>query len=273
VTDHKVSRTSDGLVLKQYRPIAGDLPAREWRALQLLHEYAPGLSPQPIAVDLDAIPQSVTMSVVPGDPLGDQPVAPSQLRAIMVALERLHTCIPEDVLAGVPLGAGPPREALGTIASRLAAQPRPGDSAVVTRAYDEALRWLAGPEANRLLTDEPEGAVLARVDHNLTNFLWDGDRIRLVDFEYAGRSDRCAELAELVEHVSARCTADAAWQWFLDELDLSRAEQRRLITLRRLFAIMWLRILLPGQEGDLRNPPGTLQMQADRTLALLNSDA
>jgi hypothetical protein len=33
VTDHKVSRTSDGLVLKQYRPNAGDLPAREWRSL------------------------------------------------------------------------------------------------------------------------------------------------------------------------------------------------------------------------------------------------
>jgi hypothetical protein len=273
VTDHKVSRTSDGLVLKQYRPNAGDLPAREWRALQLLHEYAPGLSPEPIAVDLDATPQSVTMSILPGDPLGDQPVDPFQLRAIMVALDRLHTCIPEEILAGIPLGASPPREALGAITSRLAAQPRPSADAVVTGAYDEALRWLAGSEANRLLTDEPKGAVLARVDHNLTNFLWDGDRVRLVDFEYSGRSDRCAEMAELVEHISARCTPDRAWQQFLDDLSLSWAERQRLMTLRRLFAIMWLRMLLPGQEGDLRNPPGTLRMQADRTMALLNSYA
>jgi hypothetical protein len=32
---------------------------------------------------------------------------------------------------------------------------------------------------------------------------------------------------------------------------------------------MWLLMLLPGQAGEHRNPPGTLRMQANRTLGLL----
>jgi len=40
----------------------------------------------------------------------------------------------------------------------------------------------------------------------LANYLWDGHRIRIVDFEDAGRSDVAYELASLVEHLSARDT-------------------------------------------------------------------
>ena len=272
MTDHEVTRTSDGLVVKRYRPNAGDLPEREWRALRLLHEYAPGLAPEPVAVDLDAVRPSITMSLLPGDALGGKPLTSAEMRAITEALERMHTCVPQDVLAAVPVGSAPPHEALGNITSRLAEQPRPSDDAVVARAYDDSLRWLAGPEANQLLSDEPGRAVLGSGDHNLSNFLWDGDGVRLVDFEYAGRSDRCAEVAELIEHISARCTPDGAWQRLLDELDLSRAERRRLLTIRRLLAMMWLHMLMPGQPGEHRNPPGTLRMQAERTLGLLGSD-
>jgi len=92
-----------------------------------------------------------------------------------------------------------------------------------------------------------------------------------VDFEYAGKSDRCAEIAELIEHISARCTPDRTWDQLLDELDLSRFEGRRVLTIRRLDAIMWFRMLLPGQPGHSRNPPGTLQMQAQRLLDLLSA--
>jgi aminoglycoside phosphotransferase len=270
VTDHEVSWTSEGFVLKRYRPNAGDLPRREWLALQLLHEYAPGLAPEPIAADLDSGSSSITMSALPGEALGGQPLSTPEMRAITVALDRLHTCVPQEVLADVAWGFDPSR-VLQNITGRLAAQPRPSDDAVVARAYDDALRWLAGPEVNRLLSKEPDAAVLARGDHNLSNFLWDGDRARLVDFEYAARSDRCVEIAELVEHISARCTPDHAWQQFLDELDLSRVERQRLLTIRRLLAMMWLRLLLPGEEGEHLNPPGTLRKQAQRTLGLLSA--
>jgi len=46
-------------------------------------------------------------------------------------------------------------------------------------------------------------AVLGHGDPSLANFLWDGGRIRLVDFEDSGPSDRTFELAILTEHISA----------------------------------------------------------------------
>jgi hypothetical protein len=256
-------------MLKQYRENAGDLSRREWQALQLLHEHAPGLAPAPVEADLDAVPPLITMSALPGEALGGRPLSWPEMRAIREALDQLHTCVPQNVLADVSVRFDPPR-VLGDITNRLAAQPRPSADATVARAYDDALRWLAGPEPIRLLSEEPHRAVLARGDHNLSNFLWDGHRVRLVDFEYAARADRCVEIAELVEHISARCTPDHAWQRFLDELDLSRVERQRLLTIRRLLAIMWLRLMLPGQEGERRNPPGTLRKQAQRSLDLLS---
>lgn len=271
MTSHVISRTSDGFVLKRYARVDRDQPGREWRALRLLHEYAPGLAPAPVGADLHADPPSIRMGVVAGEPLGEQPLAPSETRAIVEALDRLYTCVPEVALAAVPMGSNPPSRALGDVTSRLAMQARPNDDADVAQAYDEASRWLSGSDANRLLGEEPDQAVFARVDHNLSNFLWDGERARLVDFEYSGRSDRCAEMAELVEHISARCTPDSVWQRFLDELDWSRAQRRRLLTIRRLLAAMWLLLLLPGQPGERRNPPGTVRMQAGRVLSLLGS--
>ena len=38
---------------------------------------------------------------------------------------------------------------------------------------------------------------------------------------------------------------------------------------RRLAALFWLIMLTPGRSSSNRNPPGTLQHQADRLLTLL----
>lgn len=268
VADHEVSWTSDGRVLKRYRHDPGDPPHREWRALRLLHEHAPGLAPEPVAADFKADPPCITMSALPGRALGGRPLSSLETGAIATALHELHTCVPASVLADVPVSFDP-LGALGRIRNGLAAQPRPNDS-LVAHACDEGLRWLSGSEANRLLSEEPHRAVFGRADHNLTNFLRDGDRVLLVDFEHAGRSDRGAEMAELVEHISARCTPEHVWQRFLDDMEWSRVERRRLRTIRRLLATMWLSMLLPGQPGARRNPPGTPRMQAERTLRLLS---
>ncbi|HVX46500.1 MAG TPA: hypothetical protein VHC49_21580 [Mycobacteriales bacterium] len=270
MTDHTVSRTSDGRVRKQYRPNPGDAPVREWQALQLLHDHARGLAPEPLEADLHADPPYIMMSALPGTPLGGKPLSAADLRAMAVALDDLHSCVPQQVLDHVPAGTGWDA-ARARIREQLAEQPRPTDDSVVSLAYDEALRWLSGPEATRVLSEDPGRAVLGRSDHNLTNFLRDGDRVYLVDFEYAGRTDRCAEFGELLEHISARCTPDATWQQFLDGQEWSPAEHRRLLAIRRLLAAMWLRMLMPGQEGERRNPPGTLGKQARRMLGLLNS--
>ncbi len=51
--------------------------------------------------------------------------------------------------------------------------------------------------------------------------------------------------------------------------DLTRAEQSRVRDFRRLAALFWLLLLRPGSPASDRNPPGTLERQADRLLSLL----
>nr|BFE65137.1 hypothetical protein GCM10020063_096630 [Dactylosporangium thailandense] len=43
----------------------------------------------------------------------------------------------------------------------------------------------------------------------------------------------------------------------------------RLLDARRLYAILWLHALRPGGPAEHRNPPGTLDQQAERLLGLL----
>jgi hypothetical protein len=52
----------DHVVTKRYRSWARREPQREWTALTLLAQYAPGLAPAPLHTDLDATPPAVTMS-------------------------------------------------------------------------------------------------------------------------------------------------------------------------------------------------------------------
>jgi Ser/Thr protein kinase RdoA (MazF antagonist) len=64
-----------------------------------------------------------------------------------------------------------------------------------------ALVWLdtGWTERPGSVTERP---VFAQCDPNLANHLWDGERVRLVDFEAAGRGDEATELADFVEHLT-----------------------------------------------------------------------
>jgi hypothetical protein len=48
-------------------------------------------------------------------------------------------------------------------------------------------------------------------------------------------------------------------------------DERRLRAARRLWAMFWMRLLLPGGPAVRRNPPGTTEKQAERLLSLLAS--
>ena len=132
---------------------------------------------------------------------------------------------------------------------------------VVEEARLAAVAWLAdGPD----LLLEPSAGVIGHGDPNLANYLWDGERVRIVDFEDAGVSEVALELATLVEHLSARQTD---WTAFLDHFAV---DPLRLLTARRLWAIFWLTLLRPDGPSAHRNPPETPLEQANRVLALLS---
>jgi aminoglycoside phosphotransferase (APT) family kinase protein len=230
---------------------------REWAVLSHVNAYQPDLVPVPVAADLDADPPWVTMTVVPGSPLGDEITAP-QLDALANAIRTLWR-VPLDGVETI----APWRSPL-PFARRLTDAGRP-IGGIEAAAYDAAVAWWRGPDP--ALLDAPVGrCVIGHGDPNMANYLWDGRRIRIVDFEDAGVSDPAAELAVLVEHLSARNVDAEAFRARLD------VEPERFRAARRAWAMFWLALLLPGGPAERRNPPGTAARQATRLLRLVEGD-
>lgn len=144
------------------------------------------------------------------------------------------------------------------------------------RPDDPAVAAVLAEAKDYLHHAEPSGdgavAVFGHGDANLDNYLWDGEQVRIVDFEDSGVSDRAYELAILAEHLSAwpQHLPDPAP--LLDRFDLDALERRRLHHFRRVWALFWLILLLPGGPASARNPRGTLQLQAARLRTLLERE-
>jgi len=254
---HTHALTVAGSVLtKRYASWERGEHRREWWALNQLQEHAPGLAPRPLGADLEVTPPVVTMSVIPGEPLPDAP-SPAQLDGLGTALARLWA-VPPDPAPEL----GPWRDDLA-FARRLTGGPRPSGGPTAD-AWDAAVRWWESGDP-QLLATPPPGCVLGHRDPNLANYLWDGARVRIVDFEDAARSDPATELAILLEHMSARKAGVGAL------IDRLAPDPVRLIAARRLWAMFWLSRVLPGGRSAGRNPPSTADAQARRLLDLLET--
>lgn len=241
---------------------------REWRALRLLASHAPGLAPAPLSAGFGADGPVLTMSRLPGRPLRGETVDGLRTAALAEAVQALHAAVPAAVLAKVPPRPGGPRELVTTVREWAAQRRLPGGE--VAAAADLALDGLSetapGP------ADGPGARpVFGAGDGNLANYLWDGSRVRVVDFEESGRSDRAFELAEITEHVSAWAEHPLDVAEFLACFELPDAERARLAACRRLIALVWLFLLAFDEAaGRPRNPPGTAVRQARRLTALLS---
>ncbi|MFD0899027.1 phosphotransferase [Actinomadura sediminis] len=231
------------IVVKRYRAVDHDQPRREWRALRLLR--GTGLAPAPLRTDPHGTPPTVVMSRLPGTSL--EAFTPGTVEAAARALAALHA-VPCGAL---PARAGAPAVLLAQVREWCATVP-PGHDALL----DAACAWIARPDVEAAIV-RPTAPVFGTGDGNVANFLWDGASVRLVDFEYAGRSDLAYELAEVVEHVSA----DGTGVLLLDAVALSRPEAARLRECRRLFALYWLL--------RVRDRPDVGTRQAARLASLL----
>ncbi|MFI9559746.1 phosphotransferase family protein [Nonomuraea endophytica] len=255
-----------GVVVKRYRSVEHGQPEREWRALGLLDRYAPGMAPAPVSADLDGEPPSVVMSRVAGAPV-DEVVQGVLADAVAEAVDRVQRAVPRAVLEKVPARAGDPGALLeqvrgwfgkgreeGTVADGLHQAGANGlhqagadglrqagaDGLHQADALHQAGAWLGQPSLAERLA-RPGTPVFGTGDGNLANYLWDGRRIRLVDFEYAGRSDRAFELAEVLEHISVwRDDESNGMDAVLERLELTAEEAARLTECRRLLALFWL---------------------------------
>ena len=254
-------------VVKRFRSCTGGEHDREWRGLTLLACYAPDLAPAPLSADLAADPPAVIMSRLPGKPLRGGVVQPVQIEAMAFTLARIFDAVPGPLASELPSRRHSWRPV--ETATRSWVRDLPADvPGAIRDAVTEGLRWLEmTPFGLGCRADVPP--VFGQGDGNLANFLWDSDRVRLVDFEDSGRSDRAYELADITEHVATWVDTDFDASLFLDHFSLSVAEERRLSECRRLFALHWLIFLACEDPARARNPPGTAARQADRLQSLL----
>jgi Ser/Thr protein kinase RdoA (MazF antagonist) len=255
-------------VIKRFQEGRRDRCEREWLALTLLTTYAPGLAPEPVKLDLAAARPTVVMSRLAGEPLRGGSLSEQRIKSLAAAVEELHAAVPPEVLVGVPLRPGHQLELIAWIRSAVP-QMRPRLSGKVGEVIDQGLAWLAcsGLES----AGEPQvPPVFGPGDGNLANYLWDGSRVRVVDFEESGRSDRAFELAEITEHVASWVEHPLDVGLFLGQCDLTAAESVRLDECRRLLALVWLFMLASANGTNPRNPPGTAERQADRLSRLLS---
>ena len=248
---HEVS-VGEQVVTKRYRDWARGEHLREWNALRLVAAAAPGLVPRP----LELLPgPAVAMSRLPGIPLGGMLDA-EQLNGLEDALRELWSIPPGDL---EPIG-------LPAFVRRIRAATSTWDgTGAIDEAHVAALKWLAGAWVDGLA--EVVEPVVGHGDANLANYLWDGHRVRIVDFEDAGRSDLAIELANLIEHIASRATD---WTGFAERFAV---DAERLWAARCLYAIFWLTLLRPGGPSANRNPPGTAELQARRVLALIRRES
>ncbi len=138
----------------------------------------------------------------------------------------------------------------------------------VGAAVQAASWWLGSGEVSVLAGPLAE-RVFSQADGKLGNFVWDGAGCHVVDFEDSGISDPAYEVAHLVEHVSAWLPGLIREDDLIEALGFCAAQRARLRGFRRLMAVFWLLMLLPGNPGHRRNPPGSAERQAERVLDLL----
>ncbi len=256
VSSHELEFT-DQAVTKRYRSWSRGEPTREWLMLRLLDRHTPGLAPRPIRSDLNADPPWITMSLLPGQALAASMsawVSAEPIRALVEAITTLWE-IPFDLPGDLGI-----LDDLA-FARRLMMIPLPAEPEAAS-AVEAAEAWWDGPDP-KLLQSEPPARILGHRDPNLANYLWDGTRVHIVDFEDAAPSDPATEVALLVEHLSTRG---------MDSDDLSAqfvVDPARLLAARRAWAMYWLWMLLPGGPSHPRNPADAAKGQALRLLRLL----
>jgi hypothetical protein len=211
------------------------------------------------------------MERLPGDPLGGAPLTSTQTAALADVLRRLY-----DVPLTAVHAARVPERRYGPT-SHAAATVRPWladthdlaacqDATLVGEAVGAALAWLDDPVG----LPEPVLSAVGIADLNPANVLWDGERCRLVDFEDGGLSDPAYELADHVEHIGTRLPGLLDAERLVDAVGIDAAARTRFAAYRPLWASFWLAMLLPGNGGWRRNPPGSTEAQARHVLALLD---
>ena len=196
------------------------------------------------------------MEFIDGTWLGEQRLSRTQLESLVEAHQQMYSIPPDSPDARFRPATGNARVMVRRVTTgEWGTDPTAGD-ALAQEAHALWQTWRKGDDPALLL--EPAPLVFSRGDPNLANCSWSRQRLRIVDFEYSGWSDRATDLADLVEHVQSRGTPDESWEWFVEQFNMSGSEWSRFQAARRLSALFWLmkmwarRALEPSGRKDQR---------------------
>lgn len=211
---------------------------REWACLTLLAEHAPGLAPRPLRREDDERPV-IVMERLPGTHLEPRPLTTDLTRALGAALRRLYD-VPVEAVRDA--GIGPRRygatDLVEVLVEWLADDYDLGecrDPDLVADALAHARAYVAAPPL-----PEARATALGIADH--------------------------------VEHLGSRLPGVYDVHALPTAVGLDAEDLARMAAYRPLLAAFWLAMLLPGNGGWRRNPPGTTEAQAAHFMALAGHD-
>lgn len=265
---YAVETSSGPACCKVYRVDGRDRAGREWRALNLLAKLRPGLAPAPLYIDPHPEQPAVVMELAPGSPLRGGRVTPALLEALRIALQAVAE-ITLDAVSYPDTVIGTPQMVIRRLEGWLQ-RDEVRESGTLQQARFAIERWLHSHD--RMILEDMPLTNFSRGDSNLANALWDGERVRFVDLEYAGWSDLPYDLADIMEGIWARELPDDEWLRFVASFNLSPSTMERFDAARRMWALHWIVILWrriqrePAAEGLLMN-------QIERALGILASNA
>lgn len=235
---------------------------REWNALTLLTGAGVDDIPRPLWCLDDPDLPVIGMTLLPGVSIPDLPDPVAAVTALPELLCRIHA---------VPLAGGFRRlpridsaqhyvERINRVWAAQLLQHQQDDLTIELRRL--LSQWRRSGDGD--VTCEWRPPRFSRGDANLINWLWDGHRLRVVDFEFCGHSGLVFDAADLVEHISARIIPDDIWHALLPDLGVTPAEHRRFHAAQRTCALRWLAVLWKYRDAR----PHEFETQRDRVQRL-----
>jgi Ser/Thr protein kinase RdoA (MazF antagonist) len=212
---------------------------REWMALTALAAKGIGDVPRPLWRLDDPLMPVIGMTMLPGSSLSGLSDPVPAMGALPRLLRRLQE-LPLPAVRHLPRvdSAIHYIQRINDWAAQLLGRDPDALTIELSRLVS---RWQCSDDQR--LVGQPGLRRFSRGDGNLDNWLWDGRRLRVVDFEYCGYSDPVFDAADLVEHISARAIADAIWDEFASEIGVTGADAPRFAAARRTYALGWLAVL------------------------------
>lgn len=253
------------LAIKVYRSWERSEHEREWWALGALVDL--GLGPRPVCSSPPGEGPAPVV-VMDGENRHAGDLGPADLAAIACSHRALHGLSFDAGLAAIshPLAALERTREMMCSWDDAAPHLRDEPPQVHAAAY-AARRWIEGEDPD-LLAGEPI-QVFGRGDPNLTNYLWVGKRVTMIDFEDAGLTDPAMELADMFEHASSRALSPGYWGLMCDLYELDQPGRRRARAGRRLLACFWLAVLHRRASRGTEPVNLTLRQQSERVMELL----